>query len=115
MKRKALMVALFCIMGLLLAGVAQATEYTCSIQKAGIIGSQYYVIYLTDLAPTPPGPAWTGSFPFLIPTASQAIANGLYATALTAIANSTNVVADIFNPGVMPQYQTIFSLTAVKP
>lgn len=112
MKRKAMMVALFCIMGLLLAGAVQATEYTCTIQKAGIIGSQYYVIYLTDTAQTP---AWTGSFPFLIPTASQAIANGLYATALTAIANSTNVLADIFNPGTMPQYQTIFSLSAVKP
>lgn len=113
MKRKALMVALFCIMGLMLAGAAQATEYTCSIQKAGIIGSQYYVIYLTDTNTTTPG--WAGSFPFLIPTANQAIANGLYATALTAIANSTNVLADIFNPGTMPQFQTIFSLSAIKP
>jgi hypothetical protein len=112
MKRKALMVALFCIMGLLLAGAAQATEYTCSIQSAGIIGSQYYVVFLTDTAQAP---AWTGSLPFLIPTASQAIANGLYATALTAIANSTNVVIDVFNPGTLPPYSVIFSMSAVKP
>jgi hypothetical protein len=112
MKRKSMMVALFCIMGLLLAGAAQATEYTCTIQKAGIIGSTYYVVYLTD---TNASPAWTGSFPFLIPTTSQAIANGLYATALTAIANSTNVVADLYNPGVMPPYSVLYSLSTVKP
>jgi len=111
MKRKAMMVALFCIMGLLLAGAAQATEYTCTVSKVGIVGSQYYVVYLTDTAATP---AWTGSFPFLIPTASQSIANGMYATALTAIANSQNVLADIFNPGTMPQFQTIYSLSTVK-
>lgn len=111
MKRKALIVALFCIMGLMIAGAAQATNYTCTISQAGIIGSQYYVVYLTD---TSGSPAWTGAFPFLIPTGSQAIANGMYATALTAIANSTNVIADIYNPGTMPQYQVIYSISATK-
>ena len=109
MKRKALVVALFCIMGLVLAGAVQATEYTCTIEQAGIVGSQYYVVYLTDTNPTP---AWTGSFPFLIPTTTQAAANGMYATALTALANAKNVVADIYNPGTMPAYSVIYSLSA---
>ena len=111
MKRKALMVALFCIMGLTIAGAAQATLYTCTISQAGVNMGGYYVVYLTDTATTP---AWVGAFPFLIPTTTQTLTNGMYAAALTALANSTNVVADIYNPGTMPQYQPIYSLSASK-
>jgi hypothetical protein len=112
MKRKALIVALFCIMGLTLAGAAQATNYTCTISQVGILGGAYYVVYLTDTNTSTPG--WAGAFPFLIPTTSQSIANGMYAAALTAYANSTNVIADIYNPGTMPQYSVIASLSATK-
>jgi hypothetical protein len=111
MKRKALMVALFCIMGLMLVGAAQATQYTCTISQAGILGGQYYTIYLTDTSATP---AWPGVYPFLIPTTSQSIANGMYATALTALANSTNVIVDVYNPGTLPQYTVVYSLGAAK-
>lgn len=110
MKRKALLVALFVIMGLMFAGAAQATNYTCTISQAGIIGGQYYVVYLTDTT----GAGWTGAYPFIIPTTSQTIANGMYAAALTALANSTNVIADIYNPGTMPQYSVIAGLSASK-
>jgi hypothetical protein len=110
MKRKALLVALFVIMGLTLAGVAQATIYTCTISEAGIIGGQYYVVNLTDTT----GVGWTGALPFIIPTTSQTVANGMYAAALTALANSTNVIIDAFNPGTMPPYSVISSLSAAK-
>ena len=110
MKRKTLVVVLFCIMGLMIAGAAQATVYNCSIQQAGVVGSVYYVVYLTDLNAA--SPAWAGSFPFLIPTTSQSAANSMYAAALTALSTSSQIVADIYNPGTMPMYAVIFSLSA---
>jgi hypothetical protein len=110
MKRKALLVALFVILGLMLAGVANATVYTCTVSQVGILGGTYYVIYLTDNA----GTGWTGAKPFLIPTTSQTITNGMYATALTALANSTNVIIDVYNPGTIPDYSVIASMSASK-
>jgi hypothetical protein len=113
MKRKALMVALFCIMGLMLAGVAQADQFTCTISQVGIMGGQYYQIYLTDNA----GTGWTGAQPFLIPTGTQTITNGMYATALTAFANSTNVWIDVFNPNApnpVPPNAVIADMRAAK-
>ena len=94
MKRKAL-VALFCVMGLMLAvGVAQATLFTCAIDQAGVNSGGYYYVYLTDTT----GTGWTGSQLFLIPTGVQNLTNAMYASALTAFANSTNVVIDVYAP-----------------
>lgn len=110
MKRKALVVALFCIMGLMIAGAAQATQYTCTVSQVGILGGGYYVVYLADNAST----GWTGIQPFLIPTATQTITNGMYAAALTAFANSTNVIIDVYNPGTIAPYSVIASISASK-
>lgn len=112
MKRKALMVALVCIMGLTIAGAAQADFYTCTISQTGILVGQYYTLYLADTNTAAPG--WTGIQPFLIPTTSQSIANGMYAAALTAFANSTNVIIEVFNPGTIAPYSVLASLSASK-
>ncbi len=94
MKRKAL-IALFCIMGLLLAvGAAQATPFNCTIQQAGVNLGGYYFVYLTDKA----GTGWPGSQMFLIPNTPQNITNAMLASALTALSGSTNVAIDCYAP-----------------
>jgi hypothetical protein len=112
MKRKALVV-LFCIVGLMVAvGVAQATPFTCTIQQAGVNAGGYYYVFLTDTASTP---SWTGSQLFLIPTGTQTITNGMFAAALTAYANSTNVAIDIYVPSVpLAPGGFLYALTAAK-
>jgi hypothetical protein len=91
MKKKALVMTLLCVMGLALAaGVAQATWYTCTIQQAGVLNGGYYVVWLTDI-----NNQAAVSTPFIITNASPTLVNGMYAAALTAYANSTNVYVDL--------------------
>jgi hypothetical protein len=71
-------------------GTAQATWYTCTIQSAGFLSGGYYVIYLTDV-----NNAASTSTPYLIFNANQTYVNAMYAAALTAYANSTNVIVDL--------------------
>jgi hypothetical protein len=88
MKRKALLVALLCVMGLaaLFSGNAEAAAaYNCSIVAVGNNGATNYV-YLTDS-----GGAFTAQV-FLIDNASG-FAKEMLAIFLTAWANSQNVGA----------------------
>jgi hypothetical protein len=91
MKRKAMIMALVCVVGLTMAvGTAQATWYTCTIQQAGLLAPNYYVVYLTDV-----NNAGAVSTPFIIYSADPAYVNAMYAAALTALSNRTNVTADL--------------------
>jgi hypothetical protein len=105
MKKKALVMALLCVMGLAMAvGTAQATWYTCTIQSAGFLDGGYYVIYLTDI-----NNAASTSTPFLLQNASPSAINAMYAAALTSFANSTNVIVDLSTWGAWSACVTLWS------
>ncbi|HAY21657.1 MAG TPA: hypothetical protein DCY27_05730 [Desulfobacterales bacterium] len=104
MKRKALVLALLCVMGLAIVGTAQATWYTCTIQQAGIHSNGVYVVYLTDV-----NNAASTSTPYIIVGANQTLTNGLYAAALTAWANASNVVVDLSAWGAWEAAVTLYA------
>jgi hypothetical protein len=91
MKRKALVVALALAMGLVVFSVGNAmaapATYTCTISQAGGNYWGYYVITLTDTA----SPAAFTNQQFFIPDDGSGMNKVMYAAALTALANSTNV------------------------
>jgi hypothetical protein len=95
MKKKAIFVALLCVMGLaaLSIGNAEAAPpwYTCTISLAGTTDSGYYVVTLSDT--TTPTPVFTDMTFLLSP--GSAFQKEMYAAALTAFANSTNVSVNI--------------------
>jgi hypothetical protein len=105
MKRKALVVALLCVLGLaaICSGNAEAaTAYNCSIVAVGNNGGYNYA-YLTDT-----GGAFTAQV-FLIDNAG--FAKEMLAILLTAWANSQNVGVSLsgINAG-----DTIFAVNTVK-
>jgi hypothetical protein len=107
MKKKALVMALVFVMGLaMVVGTAQAAWYTCSVQQTGFHEAGIYIVYLTDL--NTPG---STSTPFIIVGGNQNFVNGMYAGALTAFANSTNVVVDL---GSFSAWDACYSLWASK-
>ena len=94
MKRKMAVVALLCAMMMALSfGAAQAANYLCTISGAGVSNAGYYYVTVTD---TGAGKAFTNRN-FLIggPGINVSFTNAFYATALTAFANSTNVLLEI--------------------
>ena len=108
MKRKALVVALLCVMGLaaICSGNAEAqTAYNCSIVAVGNNGGFNYA-YLTDTSG-----AFTAQV-FLIDNASG-FAKEMLAILLTAWANSQNVGALLsgINPAAV---NTIFAVNTVR-
>jgi hypothetical protein len=86
--KKALVVVLFCVMALAAISVNKAeaagTWYTCTISQAGTTLWEYQV-KLTDT-----GGQFT-NITFIIYPNGPISANTMYAAALTALANSTNV------------------------
>ena len=106
-KRKALVMALVCVMGLTLAaGTAQATWYTCSIQQAGFLNGGYYVLWLTDV-----NNVSATSTPFIITNANQTYVNAMYAAALTALSKGSNVYADL-SPWSNGVWGTAYTVTS---
>jgi hypothetical protein len=106
MKRKALVVALLCVMGLaaICSGNAEAaTAYNCVIVAVGNNGGYNYA-YLTDA-----GGTFTDQV-FLIDNASG-FAKEMLAILLTAWANSQNV--GVLVSGITPQ-STIFAVNTIK-
>ena len=97
MKKKTILVALLCVMGLaaLSIGNAEAAPpwYNCTISQAGANWTANYVVTLSDTA-TPP--AFTNR-QFIIDIAAGK-QKEMYAAALTAFANSTYVLVYINPP-----------------
>ena len=110
MKRKGLLVVLLCVMGLATISIgnveAAGPWYTCTISGAGATSTDS-AITLTDTATTPGFPANTTYF---IDNSTQR-ANQMLAAALTAFANSTNVV--VYLADTAP-YSTTSAVIAVK-
>ena len=95
MRKKAMLVALLCVMGLAVLSVANAEAgwYTCTISQVGMGTGGIYTVVLTDTAGTP---AFTDRT-FTIYTGLSK-EKEMYAAALTAWANSNYVVAYINSP-----------------
>lgn len=92
MKRKAILVVLLGFLALtaLSSGNAEAgTWYTCTISQVGANWTPSYVVTLSDTAAAP---AFTDRQFIIDPASLQR--KEIYAAALTALANSTNV--DVF-------------------
>jgi len=87
--KKKVLVALLCAMVLAVFSVGNAmaalATYTCSISQAGANYWGYYVVQLSDTAG-----AFTNS-QFIIVDSGNGMNKVMYAAALTALANSTNV------------------------
>jgi hypothetical protein len=109
MKRKVLVV-LLCAMALAAISFSNAEAaagwHTCIISKVGASNS-YYLLYLTDTAPTPD---WVGEQVFII-SLTSAEAKAMYATALTAWANSSNV--SVYLTAFTP-YSSAWGVAAAK-
>jgi hypothetical protein len=90
MKRKALILAVLCVMGISFLSIttAGAAYYTCQVQQVGIDLNGYGVIYLTE------GTAFPTSTIFIV-LPNDPNKNTIIASALTAFANSTNLSADL--------------------
>jgi hypothetical protein len=90
MKKKAILVALLCVMGLAALSIGNAeasTWYTCTISRAGANWTPSYVVVLSDTAATP---KFTDREFIIDPNSTQK--KEIYAAALTAWANSSNVL-----------------------
>ena len=109
MKKKMLLIALLVVMGMATLSIgnanAAAGAFTCTVTQTGANYWGYYIVYMTDNA---------GSFTnkaFFIPDNPSApgMNKAIYAAALTAFANSTNVTvwAD-------PDSTVLFQLYAAK-
>ena len=109
MKKKVLLIALLCAMGMATLSVGNADAaagfYTCTITQTGANYWGYYIVYMTDNAATP---AFTNQA-FFIPDNGTGINKSIYAAALTAFANSTNV-----NVYADPVTTVLFQLYAAK-
>ncbi|MBU4234206.1 MAG: hypothetical protein KKD99_06345 [Proteobacteria bacterium] len=94
MKKKVMLVALLCVLGMATLSIGNANAaigtYTCSVVAAGANYWGYYAVTLTDN---------NGAFTNLVcfipvdPVNAPGMEKAQYAAALTAFANSTNVVA----------------------
>jgi hypothetical protein len=108
MKKKTLMAVLVCVMALaaLFTSNAQAgTWYTCNISQC-VSYDNFYVVVLSDASA---GAAFA-NIPFTL-YPSSATVKAMYATGLTAFANSTQVLAYIDN--FIP-YTTCWAIAAAK-
>jgi len=91
MKRKLMLVALLCVLGVATMSIGNANAapafYTCTVTQTGANIWGYYIVYLSDNAGTFTNQA------FFIPDdpAFPGMNKAQYAAALTAFANSTNV------------------------
>ena len=107
MKKKVLLIALLCVMGMATLSVGNADAaagfYTCTITQTGANYWGYYIVYLTDN-----GGAFTNQA-FFIPDSGTGMNKAIYAAALTAFANSTNV-----NVYADPATTVLFQLYAAK-
>jgi hypothetical protein len=99
MKKKALMAVLLCVMGLgaiAIGNVEAAATFpgwnTCLIKQAGADNSGNYYVMLADASASPS----FGDTIFIIDN-SSGNAKDMYAAALTAWANGTNVSAYLVN------------------
>ena len=108
MKKKTILVALLCVMGLaaLSIGNAEAAPpwYNCTISQAGANWTPSYVVVLSDTATTP---AFTNR-EFVIDSAS-AQKNAIYAAALTAWANSSYVLVYLQGTAVGSKVYAIYT------
>jgi hypothetical protein len=109
MKRKGLAVVLLCVLGLATIAIgnveAAGPWYTCTVSGCGATWTDAYIT-VTDTATTKGFPDNTT---FVIDnTTGQA--NKMYAAALTAFANSTNVQLYIPDPTPFSLTQSVFSL-----
>jgi hypothetical protein len=107
MKKKALVMALLCVMGLtaISIGTAEAGAwYTCTISQVGATNWGNWVI-LTDTATTP---AFTNVM-FLIDAST--VPKEMFATSLSAWANSNDVL--VYVSGITT-YSTVFGIFAIK-
>ena len=88
---KALVVILVVVMGMaaISIGNAEAGIFTCTISQAGADNGGFYKVVLSDAV----GTAFTDMLFLLSPANAQQ--KNMYAAALTAFANSTNVVVSI--------------------
>ena len=115
MKKKAMLVALLCVMGLaaLSIGNAEAGWYTCTISQAGSDWTNL-VVTLSDV-PTPPAAAAFTNRAFVIDATGNGTgiskAKEMYAAALTAFANSTYVYVFINNTAAGSK---VYALSAKK-
>lgn len=113
MKRKVLVAALLCVMGLttLFVGTACAAygTFTCTVSNVTANYWGYYLVTLTDN-----NGAFTNNTMVIVSPGTTEMQKAQYATALTAFANSTNVVIggdpDYFGPNA----GGIFQLGAAK-
>jgi hypothetical protein len=103
MNKRALVV-LFVVMGLIAVSIsAEAVNYTCTISQTGTNGANYYIV-----AQNVSTPAFNTTF-YL--SNSYATAREMYAAALTAFANATNVKISV---STTTPNSFVYSLGAVK-
>jgi hypothetical protein len=108
MKKKGLVVALLCVMGIATMAIGNANAagwYTCSVSGCGATWADAYIT-VTDTATNPAFPANTT---FVIDN-STGKSNQMYAAALTAFANSTNVMLYLLDTAPFSLTQSVFSL-----
>ena len=94
MKRKAAVMALICAMAMVLSiGVAQAAQFTCTVNGVGVTDQGYYYTTLTDTGAT------FSNVPFILfgPGINTAVGNQMFATALTASSKGSNLLVDVPN------------------
>jgi hypothetical protein len=107
MKKSVIVVVMLTVMALVgLAVVAQAAWYTCTIDEVGSTGSAYFVI-ATDTNTNSP---YFTKVQFVIDEVNGR-GKEMYAAALTAFANSTNLKIFITDN---VDYTTIWGAYAVK-
>jgi hypothetical protein len=107
MRKKAVVLLLLCVMGLATIGVgtSEAAWYVASIAWAGASGASEFVV-LSDTAATP---AFTNTWFTIDSSAGQDKA--MLASALTAVANGTNVSVNLSGTAA---YSLVYGLFAGK-
>jgi hypothetical protein len=110
MKKRMLAVVMLTVMGLVVGlsgGVAQAAWATCTISNVGSTGSNYWVTATDTTVPTP---LFTNVTFILDETNGRG--KEMFATALTAFANSTNIQLWVDPP--YNNYTTAWGALATK-
>ena len=103
MKKRALVVLLV-VMGLVAVSIsAEAVNYTCTISQTGTAGANYFIV-----AQNIATPAFNTTF---LLSNSYSTAREMYAAALTAFANSTNVKISV---SATTPNSFVYSLSAIK-
>ena len=112
MKKRAMVVAMLTVMGLvaLSAGIAQAGWTACTISEVGAVGYGYVIKITAVIVPPATTPVFTNLI-CLIDT-SGGKQKEMYAAALTAFANSSNVLIYVDPP--YTDYTTAWGVYAIK-